>query len=359
MDTLKEQFNAITKDIEDNEYDENEEIAVKQEMLKEIATNYEQNDLFKILSSPTFAYIPIEDRIVVMFNVEQYDIEKFEKAQKKRGLTEGKITDFKSMIFENIKKLLLIALDKLKDLVKEKFDEFAKKATEALAQFLKEQGLKLLEKIVDKIRGGEKPEEVEVKIDGEKQPLKCVLDKKDIKKIALLAEEIDAVYEETYEDVNKKVEKIKDGEEVEIEEESGEESNKKEKKDKKEKKEKKEKDVSEKSEESKKTESDESTDSEVIEVDVSEDSEEDEEESEDEEDSEKEDSDKEESEDESEEDSITDVEEEKKKEHKNKTNKGKKPAKKDDKKCNKKGNKKQDKKPRDDEEKQTFCFCFK
>lgn len=331
MDTLKEQFNAITKDIEDNEYDENEEIAVKQEMLKEIATNYEQNDLFRILSSPTFAYIPIEDRIVVMFNVEQYDIKKFEKAQKKRGLTEGKITDFKSMIFENIKKLLLIALDKLKELVKEKFDEFAKKATDALAQFLKEQGLKLLEKIVDKIRGGEKPEEVEVKIDGEKQPLKCVLDKKDIKKIALLAEEIDAVYEETYEDVNKKVEKIKDGEEVEIEEESD-------------KKEKKKKDVIEKSEESKKTGSDESTDSEVIEVDVSEDSEDEESE--------------EESEDESDEDSITDVEEEKKKESENKTNKGKKgkkPVKKDD----KKGDKKQDKKPKEDEEKQTFCFCFK
>lgn len=333
MDTLKEQFNAITKDIEDNEYDENEEIAVKQEMLKEIATNYEQNDLFRILSSPTFAYIPIEDRIVVMFNVEQYDIKKFEKTQKKRGLTEGKITDFKSMIFENIKKLLLIALDKLKELVKEKFDEFAKKATDALAQFLKEQGLKLLEKIVDKIRGGEKPEEVEVKIDGEKQPLKCVLDKKDIKKIALLAEEIDAVYEETYEDVNKKVEKIKDGEEVEIEEESD-------------KKEKKKKDIIEKSEESKKTGSDESTDSEVIEVDVSEDSEE-------------------ESEDESDEDSITDVEEEKKKECENKTNKGKKgkkgkkPVKKDDKKGDKKGDKKQDKKPKEDEEKQTFCFCFK
>lgn len=230
MDTLKEQFEAIEEDINDNEYDSNEEIAVKQQMLQEIYSRYDEKSLFKILSSPTFAYVSIDDKIVAMFNVEQYDVKRFEKAQKKRGLTDsGALTDFKNMIFDNIKKLLVLALNKLKELVEAKFDEFAKMATDALAKFLKEQGIKLLEKIVDKVRNGEKVENVEVKVDGQKQPLKCVLNKTDCKKIALLAKEIDDIYDSTYEKVNEKVERIKDGEDVdeiveEFEEENKEES---------------------------------------------------------------------------------------------------------------------------------------
>lgn len=216
MDNLKETFKSLNKELNENELEGNDFYLFKDEKLRETFKEFDNEKLFKFMFLKDMNDIDIEDKIIIIYQIKKYDKKSMRKANKKMGLVEGNndINDFKTQLFETIKSVVLKGLELAKELIKSQFDVFFAQATDALGEFLKENGLKLLEIIIDQIRGGTAVEDVKVKIDGQKLALIDILPEEDCQKIEKLAEDVDEIYDKTYKDIDERVEEAKKGENI-------------------------------------------------------------------------------------------------------------------------------------------------
>lgn len=219
MEDLKESFEVLNKTLDEKELEGNEYYLFKDEQLRETFKDFDNKKLFKLMFLKEMNEIDIEDKIVMIYNIKKYDKKELKKANKKMSLVEGEkqendINDFKTVIFETIKSIVLKGLDIAKELIKNQFDIFFAQAAGALGEFLKENGLKLLEIIIDKIRSGTPVEDVKIKIDGKKMALIDILPEEDCQKIDKLAKDVDDIYDKTYKDIDERVYEAKNGQEV-------------------------------------------------------------------------------------------------------------------------------------------------
>lgn len=220
MEELQNKILKISLRLEDKPLTRNEWWYEREQKMKELGNKYEKNELFAAMFNKSMDSFNIDDKIVMIYDIDRFDFDAFEKRPRKAGVVENekeKVEDFKSKIFDSIKKLLTTALETVKELVMSKMDDFVAAASGALAKFLKEQGTKLLETIIDKIRGGQKCEDIEIKVEGQKMALCSVLNEKECDKLTKLAEDINDIYNQTYYDLDERVNKIKNGEEVDLE----------------------------------------------------------------------------------------------------------------------------------------------
>lgn len=220
MDNLKENFKTLSQEINDNDLEGNEFYLYKEEKLKNYFKDFDNEKLFKFMFLKDMKDVDIDDKIVIIYNVIRYDKKEFKKANKKMSLVEGEsqennINDFKSIIFSTIKTIVLKGLDIAKELIKSQFDIFFEQASGALGQFLKENGLKLLEIIIDKVREGIPAQDVKVKIDNKKMALCDILNSDECEQIDKLADKVDEIYDKTYKDIQIRVDEAKNGEKVE------------------------------------------------------------------------------------------------------------------------------------------------
>lgn len=217
MDTLKTKFVEVGLKLENEEYDKNDFKCARDLLLKELSDEYESRDLFKVIFLNGMSEIDFDDKVLMVFGVDRYNVKKYEKKRSKMGLAPSNlnIDDFVNKIFSVVKDLVAKGLEYAKKIAMEKFDEFYAKAADALGKFIKEQGTKLIEKIIDRLRGGEKVEDINVKVQGVRMSLTEALDKDDIEKIEKLAEDVDEVYDDVYDKINENIKKVENGEEPE------------------------------------------------------------------------------------------------------------------------------------------------
>lgn len=213
MEDLKDELYTLGCALgEKHQLDKNEFYIVRENKLKNIASTYDKKELFNICFMNGMKDIDIDDKIVMIFDIERYNIKEFEHNMNRKGLigNEGNVADFKNIIFDKIKELLLKGLEKLKELIKEKLEEFIQNASKELGKLIKEKGIELLESIIDKIRSGKKPDEITVKYEGEKMCLTDIIDEDEIDNIEDLADDVNKMYKTTYRQINKEVKEIKD-----------------------------------------------------------------------------------------------------------------------------------------------------
>lgn len=218
MEDIKESLNILNSELENNEELEGNELYfVRENKLKNMFEGVDRKLLFKFMFLRNMNDVDLDDKIVILYHINRFDKEDCEKSARKMGIVEGEnnISDFKSVLFNKIKELIIKGLEIAKDLIKEKFDEFLNQATQALGEFLKQQGLNVLEKIIDSVRGGVPVQTVEVKVDGKKMALCDVLSVEDCQKIADLSDVVDDIYDNAYRDINHRVREARKGKPIE------------------------------------------------------------------------------------------------------------------------------------------------
>lgn len=205
----------------DNNYDDNEKYLIKEEKLKKWGNKYSKNELFGMLFNNQMENINIDDKIVMLCDIDRYDIDKFnnslrlfavnnasEDDNKSIRNEEVKIESFSNQIFNKIKSIVLKGLDLLNQLINDKIDELFKIASEALSQFIKEQGTKLIKYIIDSINGGIKCQSVYVKIDKKNINVGSLLSDNDCNLLESVAKDVKGIYDKIYSKINKKIKKL-------------------------------------------------------------------------------------------------------------------------------------------------------
>ena len=152
MDNLKDTINSINNELNKEELDHNELCLIKEKRLRKNFKLYDEKELFKYLFLKDMDDIDIDDKIVIIFHIKQYDEKKFKKVNKKNVLMTANndekeiddnkktnnINDFKNTMFDTIKNIVLKGLEYAKELIKNQFDIFFTQATGLLKDFLKE-----------------------------------------------------------------------------------------------------------------------------------------------------------------------------------------------------------------------------
>lgn len=225
MDNLKDTINSINNELNKEELEHNELCLIKEKRLRKKFKLYDEKELFKYLFLKDMDDIDIDDKIVIIFHIKQYDEKKFKKVNKKNVLMTANndekeiddnkktnnINDFKNAMFDIIKNIVLKGLEYAKELIKNQFDIFFTQATGLLKDFLKENGLKLLGIIIDKIRGGTPLKSVKINIDNKDVNLNDVLSDDDCQKINELSEKVNDIYNKTYIDIDYRISEAKTG----------------------------------------------------------------------------------------------------------------------------------------------------
>lgn len=225
MDNLKDTINSINNELNKEKLDHNELCLIKEKRLRKNFKLYDEKELFKYLFLKDMDDIDIDDKIVIIFHIKQYDEKKFKKVNKKNVLMTANndekeiddnkktnnINDFKNTMFDTIKNIVLKGLEYAKELIKNQFDIFFTQATGLLKDFLKENGLKLLGIIIDKIRGGTPLKSVKINIDNKDVNLSDVLSNDDCQKINELSEKVNDIYNKTYIDIDYRISEAKTG----------------------------------------------------------------------------------------------------------------------------------------------------
>ena len=93
-------------------------------------------------------------------------------------------------------------------MINDKLDELFKIASNALCQFIKEQGTKLIKYIIDSINGGAKCQSVYVKIDKKNITVGSLLSDNDCNLLESVAKDIKGMYDKIYSKINKKIKKL-------------------------------------------------------------------------------------------------------------------------------------------------------
>lgn len=206
----------------DNNYDDNEKYLIKEEKLKKWGNKYSKNELFSMLFNNQMENVNIDDKIVMLCDIDRYDIDQFNNSLRLFAVdnaSEGddnksirdedvKVESFSNKIFDKIKSIILKGLDLLNQLINDKLDELFKIASEALSKFIKEQGTKLIKYIIDSINGGMKCQSVYVKINKKNINIGSLLSDNDCNLLESVAKDIKGIYDKIYSKINKKIKNL-------------------------------------------------------------------------------------------------------------------------------------------------------
>ena len=177
---------------------------------------YNKDELFNMLFSNQMEDVNIDDKIVMLYDIDRYDVEQFNKSVKMLAVNNDedknndnvKVESFGSQLFDKIKSIVIKGLELLNQLINDKLDELFKIASNALCQFIKEQGTKLIKYIIDSINGGVKCQSVYVKIDKKNINLGSLLSDNDCNLLESVAKDVKGMYDKIYSKINKKIKKL-------------------------------------------------------------------------------------------------------------------------------------------------------
>lgn len=222
MEHIKHKIEKLDNQLKHNDnYDDNEKYLIKEEKLKKWGKKYSKNELFNMLFNNQMESVNIDDKIVMLYDIDRYDIDQFnnsvrlfavnnasEDDNKSIRNEEVKVESFSNQIFNKIKSIVLKGLDLLNQLINDKLDELFKIASDALSQFIKEQGTKLIKYIIDSINGGVKCQSVYVKIDKKNINVGSLLSDNDCNLLESVAKDVKGIYDKIYLKINKKIKKL-------------------------------------------------------------------------------------------------------------------------------------------------------
>lgn len=216
MEHIKHKIEKLDNQLNSDEYDSNEKYIIKEEKLKKWGKRYNKDELFNMLFSNQMEDVNIDDKIVMLYDIDRYDVEQFNKSVKMLAVNNDedknndnvKVESFGSQLFNKIKIIVVNGLNVLNQLINDKLDELFKIASNALCQFIKEQGTKLIKYIIDSINGGVKCQSVYVKIDKKNITVGSLLSDNDCNLLESVAKDIKGMYDKIYSKINKKIKKL-------------------------------------------------------------------------------------------------------------------------------------------------------
>lgn len=220
MEHIKHKIEKLDNQLNTDEYDSNEKYIIKEEKLKKWGKRYNKDELFNMLFNNQMDDVNIDDKIVMLYDIDRYDVEQFNKSVKmlavnntndnedKNNDNNVKVESFSSQLFNKIKIIVVNGLNVLNQLINDKLDELFKIASNALCQFIKEQGTKLIKYIIDSINGGVKCQSVYVKIDKKNITVGSLLSDNDCNLLESVAKDIKGMYDKIYSKINKKIKKL-------------------------------------------------------------------------------------------------------------------------------------------------------
>lgn len=220
MEHIKHKIEKLDNQLNTDEYDSNEKYIIKEEKLKKWGKRYNKDELFNMLFNNQMEDVNIDDKIVMLYDIDRYDVDQFNKSVKmlavnntndnedKNNDNNVKVESFGNQIFNKIKSIVLKGLELLNQLINDKLDELFKIASNALCQFIKEQGTKLIKYIIDSINGGVKCQSVYVKIDKKNITVGSLLSDDDCNLLESVAKDIKGMYDKIYSKINKKIKKL-------------------------------------------------------------------------------------------------------------------------------------------------------
>ena len=220
MEHIKHKIEKLDNQLNTDEYDSNEKYIIKEEKLKKWGKRYNKDELFNMLFNNQMDDVNIDDKIVMLYDIDRYDVEQFNKSVKMLAINDNasddedknndgvKVESFSSQLFNKIKSIVIKGLELLNQLINDKLDELIKIASEALSQFIKEQGTKLIKYIIDSINGGVKCQSVYVKIDKKNINLGSLLSDNDCNLLESVAKDVKGIYDKIYSKINKKIKKL-------------------------------------------------------------------------------------------------------------------------------------------------------
>lgn len=216
MEHIKHKIEKLDNQLNSDEYDSNEKYIIKEEKLKKWGKRYNKDELFNMLFNNQMEDVNIDDKIVMLYDIDRYDVEQFNKSVKMLAVNNDKdknndnvkVESFSSQLFDKIKSIVIKGLELLNQLINDKLDELIKIASDALSQFIKEQGTKLIKYIIDSINGGVKCQSVYVKIDKKNITIGSLLSDNDCNLLESVAKDIKGIYDKIYSKINKKIKKL-------------------------------------------------------------------------------------------------------------------------------------------------------
>lgn len=218
MYQVKKEISEVYNEIECEENDVNAKKCMKNCMLKDLGKDYNnKRDLFKVLFLHGMDDIEIDDKIVMLFGEYQYDINRYEKKINRKGIDISSIDieKFANTIYTKIKEVVIKGLEYVKDKVLSKIISLIDVVSNKLKIFIQEQGTKLIEKVIDLIRNGKQLEDITViDSDDNKVNLISYMTQKDIDKFNKLVDDVDKLYDKTYDKISDDVYAIKNNIEI-------------------------------------------------------------------------------------------------------------------------------------------------
>lgn len=224
MEHIRNKLEKLNNQLNGDEYDSNEKYIIKEEKLKKWGKRYNKDELFNILFTNQMDDIDIDDKIVMLYDINRYDIDKFNNSARMFAVNNDnaididdnksiddnnvKVESFGNQIFDKIKSIVLKGLDLLNQLINDKLDELFKIASETLNKFIKEQGTKLIKYIIDSINGGMKCQSVYVKIDKKNINVGSLLSDNDCNLLESVAKDVKGIYDKIYSKINKKIKNL-------------------------------------------------------------------------------------------------------------------------------------------------------
>lgn len=222
MEHIKHKIEKLDNQLKHNDnYDDNEKYLIKEEKLKKWGKKYSKNELFNMLFNNQMENVNIDDKIVMLYDIDRYDIDQFNNSVRLFAVNnaseddnksirdeEVKVESFSNQIFDKIKSIVLKGLDLLNQLINDKLDELFKIASEALSQFIKEQGTKLIKYIINSINRGIKCQNVYIKIDKKNINVGSLLSDNDCNLLESVAKDVKGIYDKIYLKINKKIKKL-------------------------------------------------------------------------------------------------------------------------------------------------------
>lgn len=216
MEHIKHKIEKLDNQLNSDEYDSNEKYIIKEKKLKKWGKRYNKDELFNMLFNNQMEDVNIDDKIVMLYDIDRYDVEQFNKSVKMLAVNNDKdknndnvkVESFSSQLFDKIKSIVIKGLELLNQLINDKLDELIKIASDALSQFIKEQGTKLIKYIIDSINGGVKCQSVYVKIDKKNITIGSLLSDNDCNLLESVAKDIKGIYDKIYSKINKKIKKL-------------------------------------------------------------------------------------------------------------------------------------------------------
>ena len=82
MEHIKHKIEKLDNQLNSDKYDSNEKYIIKEEKLKKWGKRYNKDELFNMLFSNQMEDVNIDDKIVMLYDIDRYDVEQFNKSVK-------------------------------------------------------------------------------------------------------------------------------------------------------------------------------------------------------------------------------------------------------------------------------------